>query len=433
MDEFKLSMQNESERRELENKYHGYISYFLKNKKFEKIRKLIEKSIDLDIYINPRKIPNRIEIVSNLLIECIRNLNLGEIFNILRFVNKYDLVDKELTDSELKIVENIKNDSLFITNLIDLFGNVSNSFILYVRKLMPSNLYSYYDNYFSEYSFYSNDGYDINLILNYLNEYNVYGLNIKLLGNLEDFFSSFNKNYMNKNEKFIEFKFANKKHLVSPKNILKNIKRINSCKQYKFYSLSMVILYGIGPQGFGFTFSTPKGEVIEICSDIKENEAIIIKYKEFLTEQFLLKLKQELIDLNINGSIIDKLNAYLLELLKPKNLINYYKKEEILRKIKYFFDSNISISINKKEHFQKLINKISKRISKILRPIEMIDQFKARMDLLADGKLRSEDIAKLTSLKEKSHYDVLRERVFLQYIVDWFYKIYLEKEADMKD
>jgi len=211
------------------------------------------------------------------------------------------------------------------------------------------------------------------------------------------------------------------------------MKRITSGELYNFYSLSMVILYGIGPQGYGFTFSTPKGEVIEICSDVKENEAIIIKYKEFLTEQFLLKLKQELIDLNINGSIIEKLNAYLLELLKPKNLINYYKKEEILRKIEYFFDSNISISINKKEHFQKLINKISKRISKILRPIEMIDQFKARMDLLADGKLRSEDIAKLTSLKGKSHYDILRERVFLQYIVDWFYKIYLEKEADVKD
>jgi len=211
------------------------------------------------------------------------------------------------------------------------------------------------------------------------------------------------------------------------------MKRITSGELYNFYSLSMVILYGIGPQGFGFTFSTPKGEVIEICSDVKENEAIIIKYKQFLTEQFLLKLKQELIDLNVEGLIIDKLNAYLLELLKPKNLINYYNKEDILHKIKFFFDSNISISINKKEHFQKLINNISKRISKILRPIEMIDQFKARMDLLADGKLRSEDIAKFTSLKEKSHYDVLRERVFLQYIVDWFYKIYLEKEADIKD
>ncbi|MHA2430321.1 MAG: hypothetical protein ACXACC_04715 [Promethearchaeota archaeon] len=426
-------MQNESERRELENKYHGYLSYFLKNKKFEEVIKLIEKSTDLDIFIDPRKIHNRIEIVSNLLIECIRNLNLGEIFNILRFVNKYDLVDKDLTDSELKIVETIKNDPLFITNLIDLFGNVSNSFILYVIKVMPSNLFSYYNNYFSEYSFYSNDGYDINLILNYLNEYNVYGLTVKLLGNLEDFISSFNKKYVKNDEKFIEFKFANKKHLVSAKNILKNMKRITSGELYNFYCLSMVILYGIGPQGFGFTFSTPKGEVIEICSDVKENEAIIIKYKEFLKEQFLLKLKQELIDLNIEYSIIDKLNAFLLEILKPKNLINYYKKDEILRKIKYFFDSNISISINKKEHFQKLINKISKIISKILRPIEMIDQFKARMDLLADGKLRSEDIAKLTSLKEKSHYDVLRERVFLQYIVDWFYKIYLEKEADVKD
>jgi hypothetical protein len=391
-------MQNESERRELENKYHGYLSYFLKNKKFEEVIKLIEKSTDLDIFIDPRKIHNRIEIVSNLLIECIRNLNLGEIFNILRFVNKYDLVDKDLTDSELKIVETIKNDPLFITNLIDLFGNVSNSFILYVIKVMPSNLFSYYNNYFSEYSFYSNDGYDINLILNYLNEYNVYGLTVKLLGNLEDFISSFNKKYVKNDEKFIEFKFANKKHLVSAKNILKNMKRITSGELYNFYCLSMVILYGIGPQGFGFTFSTPKGEVIEICSDVKENEAIIIKYKEFLTEQFLLKLKQELIDLNIEYSIIDKLNAFLLEILKPKNLINYYKKDEILRKIKYFFDSNISISINKKEHFQKLINKISKRISKILRPIEMIDQFKARMDLLADGKLRSEDIAKLTSL-----------------------------------
>ncbi|MFX0024978.1 MAG: hypothetical protein ACFE8M_01080 [Candidatus Hermodarchaeota archaeon] len=427
-----MSIQSESKRRELENKYHGYISYFLKNKKFEKVGELIEKSTDLDVFIDPRKIPNRFEIISNLLVECIRNLNLGEIFNILRFVNKYDLVDKDLTDSELKIVENIKKDSLFITNLIDLFGIVSNSFILYVRKAMPSNLYNYYINFFSEFSYYSNHSYDINLILNYLNEYNVYGLTVKLLGNLEDFITSFNKKYMNKDEKFFEFMFANKKHLVSPKNILKNMKRIASQEQYKFYSLSMIILYGIGPQGFGFTFSTPKGEVIEICSDVKENDAIIIKYKQFLTEQFLLKLKQELIDLNVEGSIIDKLNAYLLELLKPKNLINYYKKEEILSKIKYFFESNISILINKNEHFQKLIYKISKRISKILRPIEMIDQFKARMDLLADGKLRSEDIAKLTSLKEKSHFDVLRERVFLQYIVDWFYEIYLEKEADVK-
>jgi hypothetical protein len=46
------------------------------------------------------------------------------------------------------------------------------------------------------------------------------------------------------------------------------------------------------------------------------------------------------------------------------------------------------------------------------------------MNLIEEGNIKSEDIAKLTSLKEKSHYDVLRERFFFQNQIKWLFKLY---------
>ncbi len=83
--------------------------------------------------------------------------------------------------------------------------------------------------------------------------------------------------------------------------------------------------------------------------------------------------------------------------------------------------------INYQTEFQELIRNISNAITVILRKIKLDDQFKTRMNLIDEDKIKSEDIAKLTSLKGKSHYDVLRERFFFQNEIKQFYKDYSDE------
>ena len=57
----------------------------------------------------------------------------------------------------------------------------------------------------------------------------------------------------------------------------------------------------------------------------------------------------------------------------------------------------------------------------------MEDQFKTRMKLVHQNKLKSEDVGKYTCLEEKSHYDVLRERFFFQNEINWFFEDYADE------
>ena len=115
------------------------------------------------------------------------------------------------------------------------------------------------------------------------------------------------------------------------------------------------------------------------------------------------------------------------EILNPKKQINYYDKKVLLDRIKDFLQNYEDFKDEKGIELLEIMNKISNAISLIFRDIKLKDQFMARMDLVANGKVKSEDIAKLTSLKGKSHYDVLRERFFWQYVVEQMYEFYIEE------
>jgi len=469
--EFKSELLKIKDKKKLEKIYYEKLSVCLKSGQFKTFDLLFNASIELNIFIDIRRIPKRFEIISKLLLNCTDKISngyqtsaLGEIIDILRFCNEYNLLEKEINDSDKRVIDKLKKDTLFLANLNDLFGNVSNSFIFFVRSVMPRDLYEYFINSPIAY-FPDRDGLMYYIKNIFFDQYSIYGLSVRYLSPIENFFNVFEKNFLYHNnqlenqkeqtftikKELIEFdviyKYRTyyyvteeehehreiKKHFVSPQNLMKNKSKILEEGNYNFYSLSMVLLGGLGPQGLGFTYSTPKREVIEICSDQKETEAIIIKYKQYLKRKFLTKLEKELENLGINEKVKNKIVKFLSDILNQKELINYYKKEPIIKKVKAYLEQINDLQQDYKSELHELINKISKAISIILRRIKLRDQFITRMDLVVKDKIKSEDIAKLTSLKGKSHYDVLRERFFFQYIINWFYEIYSNEKLKIEN
>lgn len=455
------------DKRFLETIFYDSLINCLELKEFEIFKNLISLSDKLNVYLDIEKIPNRYNVLSRLILNCIEDVSdsyqtdsLGKIIKHIKFFQSYGLIERTLTEKEKKLVENVKKDHLFIFNLMDLFGKLSDSLIYYIRKEIPELLYEFFlqnpNPYFPEPQALVHYIRDV-----FFNQYIIYGLSVKNLGESEEFIEKFltlngmvfyseddpkNGEMTKKNNLFIEYGYEHeyitysmfqmefrhseyKKHLISPLNLKLNLKRILDKNTYNFYCISMVLLGGIGPQGHGFTYSTPMGEIVEICSDIKENEAIIIKYKEFLKSQFLKRLKRELIEFDLDLNTIEKIIKHLLEIIKRDEMINISKKEKILTQIRDFLLENPLFDGKYNHDFNELMNKISNAIVIILRPINLKDQFKCRMELIEENKLKSEDIAKLTSLRGKSHHDVLIERFFYQYIVQWFYEVFEKRRA----
>jgi len=452
--------------------FHEFLSKCLSENEFEFFEDLLKIASNFNIFLAPDKILNRLKILSENIRDCLIDVSesyqtdrLGDIIDIIRFYNKFGLLEKKVTENDMKIIQELKKDPLFMANLKDLFDNVSDFLIYHVRKELPGLLYDFFihnpNPYFPE----------PHALIHYVkeiffNQYAIYGLSVKNLGSIKKFIEEFkdyyqkkkleskwninNKEKLLKNEEdFVEFEVEHeyrrfsmfqleiknseyKCHLISPLNLRKNYKKIISCKNYNFLCISMVLLGGLGPQGHGFTYSTPRGELVEICSDRRENDAIIVQYKQFLKMQFLNRLRKELMKFNMPPSVIEKINTYLLEILNDKERITIYRRGEILKEIKnYLWEEGEAIREEILEELDVLMKKISDAITIILRPINLVDQFKCRMNLILEGKIKAEDVAKLTSLRGKSHYDVLKERFFYQYIIEWFYQLFVSRRNDI--
>jgi hypothetical protein len=467
--------------------YYLALSHFLSFMKFTEFEQLINYSDELGIFLEVMKIPFRFKIIAYLHLDGIQKGLTGRIFEIIKFFNKYNLFEKRFSQEELEFIQSVKrNDKALIGDLKNLFGKVSNSLVFYSCKIMPYDLYLMYVERAKSYL--TNERrtefrgrFNINFLKQWTDWYSMYGLNVRNLGSIEQFIEMFEKNYTafgNKIDKeehanFIEFNTIYrsyydpvedheyrevKKHFLSPENILKNKENILKKDEYKFYSLSMVLLGGLGPEGLGLTYSTPRGEVVEICSDQKETEAIIIKFKQYLKIRFLDKLEKEMTSLGIEDSIRKQIIDFLSEILNPKDLIGYYNKNAILKKIQNFLYQIEEFQSELKSELEEIFNKISIAVSIILRRIKLKDQFITRMDLVAKGKIKSEDIARLTkkiyyygdnniicfacgeqleknsefcfkcnSPVGKTHYDVLQERFFFQNEIKWFFNDYSEE------
>lgn len=436
--------EEQSNKRILEKNYYKLLYIFLQERDFNNFKSLLDLSAQLDIFLDAKKIPSRFDVLSKIHINGIRTGQIAQIFEAIKLFNKYNLLEVDIPKEEMDFIQKIKDNKLILENLEDLFGDYNDYLIYFTFKLMLDNILKLFRDYF-RFPEDSNETIDLfyrkDYLLRFFNNYSMYGLRIENIGSVEEFIGVIKAEELQRNQKskkgskdkkLLEFQYKNRTHLISKHNIDENIDNIlNNRNIYKFYSVSMVLLGGLGPEGHGFTYSTPRGEIIEVCSDRKESRAIIIRYKEFLTKRFLLKLKEQMKLNGIEEALINDLLVLLSTLLKPKEIIDFRKKEPILSKIKAHFDQNKENYDLDSFEYEEIYEKIEDSITLILRPINMVDQFKCRMDLIEEGKLQSEEIAKLTSLGLKSHYDVLRERFFFQEQIEWFYKRYAKEVRTM--
>ncbi|MHA1733284.1 MAG: hypothetical protein ACTSU5_15155 [Promethearchaeota archaeon] len=415
--------------------YRG-LSWCIHGGKIGRFEQLVAFAYDHEFIVEVLKIPERLEAITKLVVDSIHLQRIENIFEYIRFGTKYDLFYRQLTGSERELARRVKKNELYSANLEDLFGAVPDSLVVFLFQDLPYQLYKKFLEQNHLFNINSSIGSLGIQFRNLLDNYTMYGLSIRKIGTVEGFLQEYEKVRRDVEEArkggkmagdFVTFTIGKKKHLVS----IKSVERIKSRllarpKKYEFLNVSMVLRSGLGPQGKGFTYSTPfgaTGELVEICSDAEENKAYIIKFKHFLKHAFLEKLRDELDTLQITKSVQQEVIQFFDSHIVTGQKVNPAEVSKITGELSSYLERVVHHDReNTSEQVRALVRDIEQVVNRLLVPITMEDQFKVRMELVSKGQISSAEVAKLTSLREKSHYDILRERFFFQVLVETFIK-----------
>lgn len=422
--------------------YLKQLEQYLKNRDFNSFEKLANRLKDDSVSLDLTRIPEIEKKISNCFIYHLENgINIEGMLQVLRFAATFQLISRTKKKHSLSFSE--RESRLIILNLQSLFDETSEGFVNYILTHLTDHLGEYF----------LNRGlmmFDRNIPLSQRIEYihsvveniyvvNQYGLRTRKIGAIEkyleiyeakknpiepDFFSLEirqsellslqDQARMVAYEYILDVVLSQERHLVYAP-LLEKVRKTyeRGGYQYEYPIVCMVTTGGLGPEGKGFVYLTPRGEIVEVCSDAKQTKAYVIEYKQYLKSIFLQKLENRMkgwhIIERLRNEILNFLNEHLQSKIVDFQEVENIKLEELIKALPQEVQPHIT---------RNFLEFLEKSLFDILLPVEMEDQFKARMDLIKNHKLKETEIAKLASLGNISHYDVLDQRFFFLILIE---------------
>lgn len=432
-----------------EEEYLTQLNDYLIRGNLTAFENLVNRLKDHGVSIDLSSIPNLNQTLSELFVGYLPDID--SIFGLLRFANKFELFEKI---NEKIVLQTSKDDlNLRKMNLESLFGPLSEGFLQFIEKYLPTALSEFIINphLSSAFNFWwtqqSTPLERITDIYSFIDlQYSNYGLRTRKLGTFKQYLQTYKKHRTKFDEDLYVFETSNdiflnqlsisprlimfhqsifsEKHLLNP-SLLETVKKKFEQNEYKyeFPLVSMVIFGGVGPEGKGFTYLTPYGEIIEVCSDVKQNKAYIIEYKKYLKSLFLHKMDKQMQEWGIDDPLKTETLNFFDDNIRER-FVGFRDVETLIEdKILSYLRENVESYIT-----PEFLAFLRKSIQEILLPVQMEDQFKVRLDLIKDNKLNETEIAKLASLGNVSHYDILNQRFFLRNLVGTMIQVIKAKE-----